>query len=737
MSLSFDVIWLILCAILVSTMQAGFCSLESGLVRAKNSINVAIKNLVDFCIACFIFSLFGFNLMFGDSIWGLVGTYLPETSTWTAYNYAYFLFQLTFCGTATTIVSGAVAERMSFLGYFIAASIISSLIYPITGHWIWGGQVFGTSSGWLRELQFQDFAGSTVVHSVGGWMALAAILIIGPRLGRFTPKPRLIEGHTLPTAVLGVFLLWFGWFGFNGGSTLAFNEEVPKILVNTAQGGAAGGLTALLTTWLINKRPQVPLIMNGVVGGLVSVTAGCLLMEPLAATVVGGIGGICCTFSARWLHWYKLDDPIGVIPAHLVCGVWGTLAVALFTDPNSWATEYNLWQKLGVQLLGVTVVGIYSFTMSYGLLWLVNRIYPLRVTAEEEEIGLNISEHDASTATQDLIASMNLHSLKGDFTQPVEVEPETDVAPIAHHYNRVLEKMNRSKAELEASQERLLAILNSPAFPVVISDSEEGILRFVNERAAELFGFTLQETGRYREKAFWYDHSDRAAFLEQVRKGNHTASFEARLRQVDGTTFWSLISGLEITYDHRRCVLFSFSDISTQIKREHSLRRLASTDPLTGIYNRRSFIDQAKALIAHSHPHHWPIAVLMLDIDYFKQVNDQHGHNSGDRVLQQFVQSCTSMLREGDLFGRLGGEEFAVLLVKTSLETAQVVAEKLRQGVETTPMSVDTGSIQVTSSVGVAAVHWNDTIESSLKRADIALYQAKTNGRNQVESHRG
>jgi len=737
MSISFDVIWLILCAILVSTMQAGFCSLESGLVRAKNSINVAIKNLVDFCIACFLFSLFGFNLMFGDSIGGLIGTHLPETSTWTPYHYAYFLFQLTFCGTATTIVSGAVAERMSFLGYFIAASIVSSLIYPVTGHWVWGGQVFATELGWLRELQFQDFAGSTVVHSVGGWMALAAILIIGPRLGRFKPKPRMIEGHNLPTAVLGVFLLWFGWFGFNGGGALTFNEEVPKILVNTAQGGAAGGLTALLTTWLINKRPQVPLIMNGVIGGLVSVTAGCLLMEPLAATAVGGIGGIACTFSARFLNYYKIDDPIGVIPAHLVCGVWGTLAVALFTDPNLWATQYNILQKFGVQLLGVTVVGVYAFTMSYGLLWLVNRFYPLRVTPEQEQIGLNISEHGASTATQDLIASMNVHSLDGDFTQPVRVEPETDVAPIAHHYNRVLEKMNRSKAELEASQERLLAILNSPAFPVVISDSEEGIMRFVNERAAELFGFTLQESGRYREKTFWYDSSDRAAFLEQVRKGNHTAIFEARLRQVDGTTFWSLISGLEINYDHRKCVLFSFSDISTQIKREHSLRRLANTDPLTGIYNRRSFMDQANALIANSNPHHWPIAVLMLDIDYFKQVNDQYGHDSGDRVLQQFTQICASMLREEDLFGRLGGEEFAVLLVKTSLETAQLVAEKLRQGIETTPITIDTGSIQVTSSVGVAAVHWDDTIENSLKRADIALYEAKSNGRNQVEYHRG
>lgn len=735
MTPSFDVIWLILCAILVSTMQAGFCSLESGLVRAKNSINVAIKNLVDFCIACFLFSLFGFNLMFGESLWGVVGSNLPLSSSWTAHNYAFFLFQLTFCGTATTIVSGAVAERMSFLGYFITASILSSVIYPVTGHWIWGGQVFTGGFGWLNSLDFHDFAGSTVVHSVGGWMALAAILIIGPRIGRFQPKSKIIEGHNLPTAVLGIFLLWFGWFGFNGGSTLAFNEEVPKILVNTAQGGASGGLTALLTTWLINKRPQVPLIMNGVVGGLVAVTAGCSMMDPLAATSVGGIGGIVCTFSERLLNYYRLDDPIGVIPAHLICGIWGTLAVAFFSDPNLWVSEYNIWQKFGVQLLGVTAVGIYAFSVSYALLWMINRLYPLRVTPEQEQIGLNISEHNASTATQELIASMNLHSLKGDFTQPVTVEPETDVAPIAHYYNRVLEKMNRSKAELEASQQRLLAILNSPAFPVVISDSNNGIMRFVNERAAELFGFPLQELGRYRETEFWYDSSDRAQFLQQLRTGKQTASFEARLRQVDGTTFWSLISGLEITYDNRQCVLFSFSDISSQIKREDSLRHLATTDSLTGIYNRRSFMEQGAALVTGFHQTHWPIALLMLDIDYFKQVNDQYGHDSGDRVLQQFAKTCSSLLRGEDLFGRLGGEEFGVLLLKTSVGTAQRVAEKLRDGIKQTPIQTETGCIAITSSIGIAAVHGDDTMETALKRADIALYEAKTKGRDRVECY--
>lgn len=732
---SLDVIWVIFCAILVSTMQAGFCCLESGLVRAKNSINVAIKNLVDFCIACSMFWLLGFTLMFGATARGLVGTQLPPTSTWTAQDYAFFLFELAFCGTATTIVSGAVAERMSFGGYFITAVVLSSCIYPITGHWVWGGLWFDTTPGWLHRLHFHDFAGSTVVHSVGAWTAFAAILIIGPRLGRFGPRSKQIDGHNLPIAVLGVFLLWFGWFGFNGGSTFAFTNQVPRILVNTAQGGAAGGLAALITTWIIHRRPQVPLIMNGVIGGLVSVTAGCDFMIPLGAAWAGAIGGILCTVSARLLSQYNIDDAVGVVPAHLVCGVWGTLAVPLFIDPLLWPEPSSLWHKLGVQLLGVVTVGLYAFSLSYLVLWGVNRIYPLRVTADQERIGLNISEHGASTAIQDLLSSMNTHSLMGDFTQPVIVEPETDVTLIANHYNRVLDTMNRMQADLSLSHDRLLKILNSPAFPVIISNIEHGIIQFLNERAAELFGFALQEAGRYRETDFWDSLSDRTTFLSQLQKQGRIANFEACLRRADDTPFWSLISGVEITYNDLPCVLFSLSDISVQIKRETTLRQLASTDSLTGIYNRRSFFELADQAIADLMQSDRPCCVLILDIDHFKTINDTLGHAQGDEVIRRVAQLCAHMLRSGDVLGRIGGEEFAVLLVKTSLSAANSIAERLRQRIERTQLVAQSDSIQFTVSVGVAAVRPGDTVSTALHRADLALYQAKAKGRNRVEQY--
>lgn len=733
MDTNLNVLWVILCAILVSTMQAGFCCLESGLVRAKNSINVAIKNLVDFCIASLLFSLVGFALMFGDSHFGLVGGITPPTSSWQAEDYTFFLFQLTFCGTATTIVSGAVAERMSFLGYFITAVILSSVIYPITGHWAWGGVWFGTESGWLRIQQFHDFAGSTVVHSVGAWMALAAILMIGPRIGRFTPTPKEIDGHNLPTAVLGVFLLWFGWFGFNGGSTFEFNELVPQILVNTAQGGAAGGLMALLTTWFLDKRPRVPLIMNGVVGGLVAVTAGCDVMSSLASIFVGGMGGIFCTLSARGLAWYRVDDPVGVIAAHLVCGIWGTIAVALFGDGSLWAPDLGFWQRFGVQLLGVVTIGLYAFCVSFGLLWLVNLVVPLRVTAEEERIGLNVSEHGASTATQDLIEGMNEHSLLGDFTQPIRVEPETDVAPIAVHYNRVLAKMNQIQTELHRSHSQLVAILNSPAFPVVISERDTGLILFINQRAADLFGFMLQEAGRYREIDFWYKTGDRRKFLEQIHRDGQIQSFEARFCRMDQQTFWSLISGLEIVYDGRQCVLFSFSDISIQIQREKQLHFLAMRDELTGLYNRRAFFEEANGAIARLTDTIDSLAILMIDVDHFKQINDRYGHAQGDMVLEKIAHICREKVEYTGFVGRLGGEEFTAMLMNVSVTQALVIAEELRDAVATTQFEI-AKTPPITISIGITMVQDGaKSIDIPLHLADQALYRAKANGRNRVE----
>ncbi|NJL97482.1 MAG: ammonium transporter [Synechococcaceae cyanobacterium SM2_3_2] len=742
LSIDLDTLWILFCAILVTTMQAGFCCLESGLVRAKNSINVAIKNLVDFCISSAIFWAIGFQLMFGDSWGGWIGWQLWLPDGWTTQTYAFFLFQLVFCGTSTTIVSGAVAERMTFGGYFWVAMILSGLVYPITGHWVWGGYFAETTSGWLANLDFHDFAGATVVHSVGGWVSLASIITIGPRIGRFGQGEgghssglagKAIEGHNLPISVLGVFLLWFGWFGFNGGSTLGMTETVPQILVNTALGGAVGGLTALVATWMSDKQPRVQIIMNGVIGGLVSVTAGCDQMTSMGAVIAAGIGGILCTYADWWLSQAKIDDAIGAVPAHLVCGIWGTFAAALLSTSGPWAAQHSLLYRLGVQSLGILAVGLYAFGISMLMLLALKQVLPLRVTAEEERIGLNISEHGASTSTQDLLTSMNAHSMAGDFSQPVFVEPETEVSPIAAHYNRVLQKVNEVTKELVESRERLLTILNSQAFPVVISDPATGKLKYINQRAAQLFGFTLPEAGRYTEMDFWEQLSTRETFLKSITFEHPKFDFEARLRKVSGQYFWSLISGIKLLYDGELSVLYSFNDISNRKTMEIQLKHLAERDPLTGCLNRRSFFERALQLVEQVRLDEKPISVFILDIDRFKLVNDTYGHPVGDEVIRAVAEIDMNAFRDQDIWARIGGEEFAGCLPGLTALGAQGVAERLRHQVEMMETLTQAGiPLQVTVSIGLAEVNPNQTLAQAMSQADQGLYRAKQGGRNQV-----
>jgi ammonium transporter len=395
-----DILWVLICAVLVLLMQAGFCCLESGLVRSKNSLNVAIKNFSDFCVSAFLFWSFGFAIMFGLDYQGLIGTTgFTFGETGTSWDKAFFIYQVMFCGTAVTIISGSVAERLRFSGYLIMVVIVSSLIYPLFGHWAWSGVQHGTPDGWLASRGFLDFAGSTVVHSVGGWVALAAIIIIGPRAGRFGTNKVSIKKHSMPIATLGVFLLWFGWFGFNGGSTLAITDQIPNIFINTTLAGLAGGLAGLGLSWRIFLKPKAEDILNGVLAGLVGITASCNLVSPAEAILIGAVGGAICLGATRLLENMGFDDVVAAVPVHSGGGVWGTLALALFGDPAIWGTGLGRWDQFLIQLTGVGVCFIWSFGVGFALLWLVNRWYPLRVSAKEERVGLDIAEHSFEQLT--------------------------------------------------------------------------------------------------------------------------------------------------------------------------------------------------------------------------------------------------------------------------------------------------------------------------------------------------
>ncbi len=442
-----DILWIVIASSLVFIMQAGFAFVESGMTRSKNNINVAIKNLTDLGVSVTVFWIAGFALMFGLSAKGMFGSSLfltPFSSgVWIS---AFFLFQAMFCSTSATIVSGAVAERVKYSSYIISTVIISTIIYPVSGHWIWGGALTGTVDGWLGKIGFIDFAGSTVVHSVGGWVSLAILLIIGPRNGRFSPDGTVnnISGSNIPMAVVGVMLLWFGWFGFNGGSTLAMNSDVAGIVMRTVLAGATGMITTLFVGWFILKYPDVNLVINGTLAGLVAVTAPCHVVNERSAAVIGAVGGLVMLAVSFLLQKLQIDDAVDAIPVHLGAGIWGTLSVAIFGDPALINNGLTIWRQLGVQSLGIVSVGIWAFCCTYVIMSIVNRFSPLRVSAENEHTGLNVAEHGASTEIFDLYTVMERQARTGDLTLRVPVEPFTEVGQIADRYNQVISSLEEN-----------------------------------------------------------------------------------------------------------------------------------------------------------------------------------------------------------------------------------------------------------------------------------------------------
>ena len=468
-----NVIWVVGCAGLVLLMQPGFMCLESGLTRSKNSINVAIKNLADLGISIFLFWCFGYALMFGADYFGLIGgsDFLLNLED-DPQKAAFFLFQVMFCGTATTIVSGALAERLRFAGYITIAILISGLIYPLFGHWVWNGITTGQLYGWLARLGFADYAGGTVVHSVGGWVSLAGLLVIGSRTGRFTLDPdgrreaRKIHGSNLPFSVLGAMLLWVGWFGFNGGSTFGLTSQIPIIIVHTVMAGAAGMISAGILDWCRQSKVEVETLINGSIAGLVAITAGCNAVDTPMAILIGAIGGLIVLLATNLIEDRGIDDGVDAVALHGVVGAWGTLAVGLFGDLNILGTGLSRHSQVMVQLLGISICFIWSFGLAYLILSNIDRLFPLRVTVEQEEMGLNVSEHNAKTEIYELFQIMDCQAETKDFSLRVTEEPFTLVGKIAYRYNQVM-------AVVEDYAQRL-------------EDLNANLERTVNKRTAEL-----------------------------------------------------------------------------------------------------------------------------------------------------------------------------------------------------------------------------------------------------------
>ena len=390
-----NIVWTCIAAFLVFFMQAGFAMVEAGFTRAKNAVNILMKNLMDFSVGTIAFFLIGFGLMFGKSN-GLFGTTLfalGGVEPGADWNWTFLIFQTVFAATAATIVSGAMAERTKFVGYLAYSFFITLFIYPVFGSWAWGGLLDG--GGWLENLGFLDFAGSTVVHSIGGWLALAGAIVLGPRIGKYGPdgKPKAILGHNLPLAALGVFILWFGWFGFNPGSTTTGDGSIGYIAVTTNLSAGAGAIVAMIVSWIVMKKPDASMALNGALAGLVSITAPCDAVSPMSAIIIGMVGGALVVFSVLFIdRKLKVDDPVGAVSVHGVCGLWGTLSVGLFNMETGLFCGGGL-KQLGVQALGAGAAFAWAFGLGLVLFYGIKMTIGLRVTPEEEAKGLDIGEH--------------------------------------------------------------------------------------------------------------------------------------------------------------------------------------------------------------------------------------------------------------------------------------------------------------------------------------------------------
>ncbi len=452
----------------------------------------------------------------------------------------YFVFQAMFVATAATIISGAVAERMKFNGYLIMTVLATGIIYPIVGHWAWSSSylskydtvdqllvVTGSvrTTGWLSDLGFVDFAGSTIVHSVGGWIALAAVIILGPRIGKYSDANRgKFTGSSFPLAVLGTLILWFGWFGFNGGSNGAMDEVVPLILINTFLAAAFGLLTGLSISYFKHKKPDPFYIILGPLAGLVAITAGCNSMTSVTAIFVGIIGSVIAIFVNEILNKFEIDDVVGAVPVHLAAGIWGTLAVGFFSDLNILDTGLDRFSQIKIQLIGILAIGSFTFISSFIILSFVNKFYPLRVSTVQEELGLNIAEHNAVSIEHDLISILNKQSESGDLKVRGPQDPFTAGGVIGLYYNKLMSKLETTEEEKNKWRERI-----SKEVKLAVK-VQENFLPKRNLKNYPVHGINLSAREVSGDFFSFYPHNDSIYFIiaDVAGKGIHAGMVMAK-----------------------------------------------------------------------------------------------------------------------------------------------------------------------------------------------------------------
>lgn len=737
-----DMSWVLLAAGLVLLMQVGFMLLEAGLVRSKNSINVAQKNLLDFMVSVLVFAAVGFMFAFGGGGSWLAGfdpdlLFLSNLDPW---GLAFFAFQVMFCGTAATIISGAVAERMRLSAYAVCAFLTAGLVYPVFAHWAWGNALEPDGTAFLADKGFVDFAGSTVVHGTGAWLALAACIILGPRLGRFdgSGRPMRIHGHSAVLATTGALILFVGWLGFNGGSTFAVTKDVPGVLANTvlaaAAGTAAGYFLGLYKDGVVLPFNSI----SGLIGGLVAVTAGAHILTPPGAVLIGLIGG-GIAIGSSWILESKLriDDPVGAIGAHGFAGVSGTVGLA-FPAPVETLPLGSAWAQAAVQVEGVVLNFAWCFGVGYLVLRLIDTIVPLRIDAQGEEMGLNEAEHGTRLGIGHVEDALDrLIAGKADLSMRLKISKGEDSERLTRLFNALMDTIqteeraqSRVAEELRTREEaeRLSALANATFDAIVIS--MDGRILDGNEAFASLLGYRIDELemrGLYEFVRF-----DGAGDLER-----HLAKAEKQAREFTVVNR----AGEEVPVEIRTRVI-SYRGVPTRVsalvdlrdrkKAEAQILHLAHHDPLTDLPNRAVFNAELDVVCQAADQSGVTSALLLLDLDRFKDINDLHGHPVGDLVIQETAKRLREITRGQDTVCRLGGDEFAIVAKNISFD-AQVEDLAIRI-VQCLSNPIDCGNaliLRPSASIGIAGIDGQSpSPDQIISNADVALYRAKSKGRH-------
>lgn len=738
-----SMVWVLMAATLVLLMQIGFMLLEAGSVRTKNSINVAQKNMLDFAFATIGFAFIGFMFAFARSGpfpigWDYNFLFLSNLES---DQIIFFLFQVMFCGTAATIVSGAVAERMRLSAYLICSLVLAVLIYPIFAHWAWGAALAPNSGAFLANQGFVDFAGSSVVHATGAWIALAACFILGPRLGRFDKQgnPRRISGQNPVLATAGAFFLFVGWIGFNGGSTMAANADVPQIVLNTVMAGAIGALIGYFLGIAYDGVVYPEKTLNGMLGGLVAVTAGCQLLETSGAMLIGALGSAgAILFNIFLERRCKIDDAVGAIGVHGCAGVIGTIMLAVLAPPENLPLQATLPQLL-VQVKGAGINFAFTFASGILLFYTLHRTMKLRVSRRDEWHGLNEAEHGTRHSIGHMEAAMQaLTRGKADLSARIEVEPGDEMETFTSSFNNLLDKFEEVEQVRKKSSDELRTLQEASRMNELANATFEGLciirageLLDCNNSFEQLIGYNIDEIkGRQMSDFVTSFH---LKSLEQSLASNSTEAREIELIGRNRHMVPVELRSREIIYQGANANVLAIVDLRERKRTEKRIFHLAQHDTLTDLPNRALFNKYLSETLDLTRKGATGFALHFIDLDRFKDINDMHGHPAGDAVIKKTANRLRNLIAPEDMVARLGGDEFAIIQ-KTGGD--QNVSEKLAAAIVhafSEPFRLARGSVlRSGSSVGLVNCKQSEdsTPEAVVQRADTALYHAKNNGRN-------